>query len=139
MDRRQGCMRLRGGVLAALLYGVAAGTQAGDQSYSNLYFFGDSITDSGTFRPLVGPNARFTTKPGTVWAENLGANYGKSVTPAYAVYPATPPGFAPQRQWQQPGCRRRARQCATTEQSAGGEPAVGNHAGRRLPRTRASR
>ena len=48
MDRRQGCMRLRGGVLAALLCGVAAGTQAGDQSYSNLYFFGDSITDSGT-------------------------------------------------------------------------------------------
>ncbi|MEF8711328.1 MAG: autotransporter domain-containing protein [Candidatus Accumulibacter propinquus] len=94
MDRRQGCMRLRGGVLAALLCGVAAGTQAGDQSYSNLYFFGDSITDSGTFRPLVGPDARFTTKPGTVWAENLGANYGKSVTPAYAVYPATPPGFA---------------------------------------------
>lgn len=57
--------------------------QAGD--YSNVYFFGDSLSDNGAYAPLVGPNARFTTNPGTVWTDNLGAHYGKSVTTAYAA------------------------------------------------------
>lgn len=72
---------MTGAVLAALLAGTSLG--AGANSYSNIYIFGDSLSDSGTFAPLVGPNARFTTNPGTVWGENLGAAYGKPVTPAY--------------------------------------------------------
>ena len=93
MPKHQNVMLRRGTILATLMVvGAVTGVQAGD--YSNVYFFGDSITDSGTFSPLVGPNARFTTKPGTVWAENLGASYGKSVTPAFAVYAASPAGFS---------------------------------------------
>ncbi len=82
------CFKLnQSAVLAALLVGAVASAQAA--SYSNLYIFGDSLSDSGTFGPIldVGRNARFTTKPGTVWAENLGASYGLSVTPAYTAEP----------------------------------------------------
>jgi outer membrane lipase/esterase len=56
--------------------------------YSNLYFFGDSITDSGVFAGL-----RFTTKPGNVWAENLGTHYGLPVSPAFTA-DLTPPVLA---------------------------------------------
>ena len=75
----------RGGGFAALLAGVLTGAQAGD--YSNVYFFGDSLSDNGAYAPIlaVPTNARFTTNPGTVWTDNLGANYGKSVTTAYAA------------------------------------------------------
>jgi outer membrane lipase/esterase len=77
----------RGAALAALLIGAVANTQAA--SYSNLYIFGDSLSDSGTFGPMlgVGRYAHFTTKPGAVWAENVGASYGLSVTPAYTATP----------------------------------------------------
>lgn len=68
-------------VIATLLAGSAVGASA--NSYSNLFVFGDSLSDAGVYAPLVGPNARFTTNPGTVWAENLGAAYGKPVSTAY--------------------------------------------------------
>lgn len=63
-------------------------------SYSNVYFFGDSLTDAGAFTNLVAalgnPTAnKFTSNPGTVWAENLGKRYGLAVTAGYAVNPAT--------------------------------------------------
>ncbi|MBS1160286.1 MAG: EstA protein [Proteobacteria bacterium] len=83
MREDSGYMPKRWAVLAILLLGAVARTQAGD--YSNIYLFGDSLSDSGAYRPLVGPNARFTTNPGTVWGENLGARYGTSITPAYAA------------------------------------------------------
>lgn len=89
----------RGIVLSALLAGGIGSTQAGD--YSNLYFFGDSITDSGTFinvaralSPSV-PNGHFSTKPGNVWSENLGARYGKSVSAGFIAYLANPPVYLP--------------------------------------------
>lgn len=51
--------------------------------FSRTVFFGDSLTDSGHFRPVlmqVNPNAnlvgRFTTNPGFVWAEYLAQQYG---------------------------------------------------------------
>ena len=76
--------RLKAGVVcAALLLGGIGAAQAGD--YSKLYFFGDSITDSGVFA-----GQRFTTKPGTVWAENLGARYGKPVRPVFSANLANP-------------------------------------------------
>jgi hypothetical protein len=79
----------RGAVLTALLLGVVAVVQAGD--YSNVRIFGDSLTDSGAYQALVGPNARFTTNPGTVWSENLGASYGSRSAPPM------PPGRPGQR------------------------------------------
>ena len=57
-----------GAVLAILLAGTFANAQARD--FSNAYFFGDSLTDSGVFRPVFGPNDHFSTNPGTVWSQN---------------------------------------------------------------------
>ena len=78
--------------------------------YSGTIFFGDSLTDSGTFAAIgaVPPGVgRFTTNPGPVWAEVLAGKFGTSATPAvtggtnYAVggarvtslpgFPAAPP------------------------------------------------
>jgi outer membrane lipase/esterase len=77
--------------LVALLVAAGSGAQAGQ--YSNAYFFGDSLTDAGVFAALpgVGANDHFSTNPGTVWAQNLGAKYGVSVTAAYATNPANNP------------------------------------------------
>ncbi|MBK1717004.1 autotransporter domain-containing protein [Thiocystis violacea] len=87
MSNQQVPMLKHWAVVAALLIGTAAGAQAA--SYSNLYIFGDSLSDSGTFGPRLGAGRtdRFTTKPGTVWGENLGSSYGLSVTPAYTAMP----------------------------------------------------
>jgi outer membrane lipase/esterase len=62
------------------------------QGYSGTIFFGDSLTDSGFFKPfLVPPLApaganlvigRFTTNPGTVWAQNLANAWGTNAAPA---------------------------------------------------------
>ena len=71
-------------IFAALQVALVVGAQAGD--YSNVYFFGDSLSDNGAYAPVVGPNARFTNNPGTVWTDNLGASYGKTVTTAYAAW-----------------------------------------------------
>ena len=90
MNGHQGFMLKQGAIFVALLVGAVGGVQAGN--YSNAYFFGDSLSDSGVYGPLVGPNDRFTTNPGTVWAQNLGAAYGSRVLPAYAASMA---GFAP--------------------------------------------
>ena len=87
MGKRQGYRLKLGGALAACLTGALASAQAGE--YSNMYFFGDSSTDVGTYSPLYGSNTRFTTKPGTVWAENVAAAYGKQLTAAYTAYTET--------------------------------------------------
>jgi len=64
-------------------------------SYGNLYFFGDSLSDAGAFTNLIvasggsASTARFTTNPGNVWAQNLGALYGINVTTGYSLNPAT--------------------------------------------------
>lgn len=55
-----------------------------EQVYSQTVLFGDSLTDSGHFRPLLiqlaGPSGalvgRFTTNPGLTWGEWVAAYYG---------------------------------------------------------------
>lgn len=69
-----------GSAVAAVLAFAATSALAGD--YSNTIFFGDSLTDSGTFRSVVPTGGKFTTNPGPVWAENVASAYGKSATPA---------------------------------------------------------
>ena len=71
----------------ALTAAVAAPAVAAPSSFSRTVFFGDSLTDSGHFRPvLVGINpqagvaGRFTTNPGLVWAEFLSLHYGTDAT-----------------------------------------------------------
>jgi outer membrane lipase/esterase len=71
--------------LLALALACAATPVLAQQSpFSQTVFFGDSLSDSGHFRPvliqLVGPNGaligRFTTNPGLVWSEYLANAYG---------------------------------------------------------------
>ncbi|MFC0677116.1 autotransporter domain-containing protein [Lysobacter korlensis] len=68
------------------------------QTYSQTIFFGDSLTDSGAFRPaLVAQNpaaaslGRFTTNPGLVWAEYLADFYGTRADPALQYRPTGNP------------------------------------------------
>ena len=73
-------------LLAVALAIAAAPALAQDSPYSETVFIGDSLTDSGHFRPaliqVVGPSGaligRFTTNPGLVWSEYLAEFYGTS-------------------------------------------------------------
>jgi outer membrane lipase/esterase len=64
---------------------VAALCVAGPASaqWSGFYFFGDSLTDAGAYKPgLPAGVGRFTTNPDPVWAQVLGARYGFDIQPA---------------------------------------------------------
>ena len=71
---------LRNALAAAL---VLAAAPVAAQTYSQTIFFGDSLTDTGAFRPalvqVVGPNGallgRFTTNPDFIWADYLADFY----------------------------------------------------------------
>jgi outer membrane lipase/esterase len=69
---------IAGAVTAALAAGPAAA------QYSNFYFFGDSLTDAGSYKPVLPAPLLplFTTNPGPVWAQALGSRYGFTITPA---------------------------------------------------------
>lgn len=54
---------------ASLVQGEAAA------QFNCFIFSGDSLTDAGFY------GSRFTVNPGQVWAQDLGAHYGVSVTP----------------------------------------------------------
>jgi outer membrane lipase/esterase len=74
-------------IRAALAVALAAAATlpafAADETFSRTVFFGDSLTDSGYFRPVivrtVGPSGailgRFTTNPGLTWAEHVADRY----------------------------------------------------------------
>jgi outer membrane lipase/esterase len=68
-------------VASAVALACSAGTASAQ--FSNFYFFGDSLTDAGTFAPSLPPGTgRFTTNPDPVWAQVLGQRYGFAITPA---------------------------------------------------------
>jgi outer membrane lipase/esterase len=96
MIKRKGLKIKQSGIgIATLLLGLVSAAQAGN--YSAVYFYGDSLTDSGVYRPIL-PNTydHFSTNPGKVWSQNLGASYGFAVSPAYTAQPnTTPVGFSP--------------------------------------------
>jgi outer membrane lipase/esterase len=77
-------------LLAVALALAAAPALAQEANYSQTVFFGDSLTDSGHFRPAliqaVGPNGallgRFTTNPGLVWSEYMAEYYGTAALSA---------------------------------------------------------
>ena len=86
--------------------------------FSGVFVFGDSLSDSGFYRPFLvaigTPSAtaaglgRFTTNPGPVWSELIAQTYGGNAAPSNAgggIYAqggaraqgasaSTPPGFA---------------------------------------------
>ena len=74
--------KFRSSILAAALATAFASGPAAAQ-FSNMFFFGDSATDAGSFKPVLPPGTgRFTTNPGQVWAQVLGSRYGFAITPA---------------------------------------------------------
>jgi len=71
--------------LLALALAVAAAPALAQDVYSQTYFFGDSLTDSGHFQNTLPANiraqaGRFTTNPGWVWAQWLADHYGTDAT-----------------------------------------------------------
>ncbi|MEE9494635.1 MAG: SGNH/GDSL hydrolase family protein [Gammaproteobacteria bacterium] len=55
--------------------------QASAASFDDIFIFGDSLSDSGAYigNADAAAGGRFTTNPGPVWTETLGAFYGLSV------------------------------------------------------------
>ncbi|HEX5092039.1 MAG TPA: autotransporter domain-containing protein [Burkholderiales bacterium] len=64
--------------LAAACALALCATPAGAGDFAQSVYFGDSLTDAGTF------GARFTTNPGAVWSQNLAVRLGTSAAPAVA-------------------------------------------------------
>ena len=67
---------------------AALSVQTAAADYSDMFFFGDSLSDSGTYLPFLlstNPNytgeGKFTTSPGNVWAENIAERYGFNASP----------------------------------------------------------
>ncbi len=82
-------------VLPALLLSLFASTVAPSASaaqFSNVYVFGDSLSDAGYYRGfltaagvpanLVAIMGRFTTNPGPIWAELVAQYYGVALAPS---------------------------------------------------------
>ena len=63
--------------LAVLLMVLGAGTVAEAGPFSQTYFLGDSLTDSGQFM-----GQRFTTNPGKVWSQQLAEELGTAADPS---------------------------------------------------------
>lgn len=72
----------------AVACGLAAASAVQAREFSNLYVFGDSLSDAGTFAAAIGAPAsvaKFTTNPNSVWVQNLAASYGKTASSAYST------------------------------------------------------
>ena len=87
-SNRRAVRPLRNTLSVALLAASAAlalpASAAGP--YTQTVFFGDSLTDSGFFRPLLPASVRavtgqFTTNPGFVWSQYLADYYGTAAAP----------------------------------------------------------
>ncbi|SBV36650.1 Outer membrane autotransporter barrel domain protein [uncultured Stenotrophomonas sp.] len=77
---------LRSALAAALA--LAAVPALAQSPFSKTVFFGDSLTDTGYYRPVLvqlDPSAsivgRFTTNPGWVWSDYLADHYGTNAKP----------------------------------------------------------
>jgi outer membrane lipase/esterase len=76
----------RSNQLAVFIASSCIATIAGAANYSDTVFFGDSLTDAGTYAAIVQSfypgTGKFTTNPGPVWSENLAAELGTEARPA---------------------------------------------------------
>ncbi len=69
--------------LAATAVMLALGAGNASAQFTNIYFFGDSLTDSGSYKPVLPPGTGlFTTNPGPVWSQVLAQRYGVTAEPA---------------------------------------------------------
>lgn len=65
---------------------LSSAVQARD--FSNIYVFGDSLSDAGTYAgalSLPQEYAKFTTNPDNVWSQTLAERYGKTMDPVYST------------------------------------------------------
>ena len=89
MSFNRGAKRPIRSLLAAAVIAVTASAALPASAagpYSQTVFFGDSLTDSGFFRPLLPASVRpitgqFTTNPGFVWSQYLADFYGTGAAP----------------------------------------------------------
>jgi outer membrane lipase/esterase len=69
--------------VAAMAVALALAAGNASAQFTNAYFFGDSLTDSGSFKPLLPPGTGlFTTNPGPVWSQLVAQHYGLNAIPA---------------------------------------------------------
>jgi outer membrane lipase/esterase len=69
--------------LAAAAVSLALCASPASAQFSNVYFFGDSSTDSGAYKPVLPPGTGlFTTNPGPVWSQLFAQRYGFVAVPA---------------------------------------------------------
>lgn len=71
--------------LRACALAVGAFLAQGDAAaqFNQFYFFGDSLSDAGWFKPVLPPGTGlWTTNPGPIWAQVLAQRYGSTATPA---------------------------------------------------------
>ena len=69
---------LASAIAAALAFPGVASAQ-----FSNAYFFGDSLSDTGSYKPVLPPGTGlFTTNPGPVWVTPFANYYGLTASPA---------------------------------------------------------
>lgn len=68
-------------IACALALSLAASVASAQ--FSNFYSFGDSLSDAGSFKPVLPPGTGlFTTNPGPVWTQTLAERYGLASSPA---------------------------------------------------------
>lgn len=69
--------------LAATAVALALAAADASAQFTNVFFFGDSLTDSGSYKPVLPPGTGlFTTNPGPVWSQVFAARYGLDAVPA---------------------------------------------------------
>jgi outer membrane lipase/esterase len=70
--------------LFAAAAGIALGASgAASAQFSNAFFFGDSLSDAGSYKPVLPPGTGlFTTNPGPVWVTPFANHYGLTASPA---------------------------------------------------------
>ena len=70
-------------LLATAVTFALATSGAASAQFSNGYFFGDSLTDTGSYKPVLpAGTGLFTTNPGPIWATNFAQHFGFTATPA---------------------------------------------------------
>src|SRR6476620_5579578 len=69
--------------MAATAVALTLAASTASAQYSNIFFVGDSLTDAGSFKPVLPPGTGlFTTNPGPIWAQVLAQRYGLTAIPA---------------------------------------------------------
>jgi outer membrane lipase/esterase len=95
---------IKGSLLANAMAVAFAASGVASAQFSNAYFFGDSLSDAGSYKPLLPQGTGlFTTNPGPVWVTPFAEHYGLTASPgqggndyAYGGARVTQaPGFPP--------------------------------------------